>query len=177
MIDWELTFNIINALGSLATFLAFLLLFRKDKDKQTQIDKLTHVASELAQMKAIENQKLNLSVKPELRKDSSHYNGTDGEMDITIENIGERAILTKFNLISDDLILHNEHLPYTLQKGDSRKIFSRTKGETHIKDSEYQIEIHYFDKIGNSYISILKGKGLNNILTEAKLKPVNIPID
>lgn len=78
MIDWKLIFNIVNALGnlttffnivnalgSLATFFAFLLLLRKDEDKQSQIDKLTKVASELAQMKVIENQKLNLSVRPE----------------------------------------------------------------------------------------------------------------
>jgi len=173
MIDWELVFGVINALGSLATFFAFLLLFKKDKDKQTQIDQLTHVANELAQMKAIENQKLNLSIKPELRLGKSHYNGTDGEMDMTIENIGERAILTEFSLISDDIILHNEHLPFTLQKGDSRKIFSRIKSDKHIKDSEYQIKIHYHDKIGNYYISVLNGKGLKNILTEAELQPVN----
>jgi len=173
MIDWDLIFLIINALGSLATLFAFLFLFKKDKDKQVQIDRLTQVATELAQMKTIENQKLNLSVKPELRLDGSHYNGTDGDLNITIENIGERAILTRFDLISEDIVLHNEHLPYTLQRDSQRKIFGRTKGETHIKDCEYQIDIHYTDKIGNLYVSVIKGNGINNRISEAKLQPSN----
>lgn len=170
MIDWQLIFTIVNALGSLATFFTFLLLFRKDKNKQSQIDQLTHVANELAQMKVIENQKLNLSVKPELRLDGSRYNGTDGEMDIKIENIGERAKLIKFDLSSEDIILHNEHLPHILQNGDSRRIFARAIRDTHIKDCKYKIEIHYFDKIGNLYISTIDGVGLKNSLSDAILK-------
>jgi hypothetical protein len=41
------TFQIIHALGSLATFGAFLLLFRKDKNKQSQINKLINISSSL----------------------------------------------------------------------------------------------------------------------------------
>lgn len=37
-----LIFQIIGAIGSLATFGAFIALFRRDKDKQVQIDKLTN---------------------------------------------------------------------------------------------------------------------------------------
>lgn len=40
-----MTFQIISAIGSLATFGAFIFLFRRDKDKQEQIDKLTGIAS------------------------------------------------------------------------------------------------------------------------------------
>ena len=36
----ELIFKIITAIGSIATFGAFLYLFRRDNDKQTQIDKI-----------------------------------------------------------------------------------------------------------------------------------------
>ncbi len=41
----NLIFQIIAAFGSLATFGAFLMLFKKDKEKQKQIDKLTDIAT------------------------------------------------------------------------------------------------------------------------------------
>ena len=41
----NLVFQIIAALGSIATFGAFLMLFKKDKEKQNQIDKLTKIAT------------------------------------------------------------------------------------------------------------------------------------
>ena len=37
--------QIVGAIGSLATFGAFIFLFRRDKDKQSQIDKLTGIAT------------------------------------------------------------------------------------------------------------------------------------
>ncbi len=43
----QLTFNIINSIGALATFGAFLMLFFKDKNKQKQIDKLTSIVTVL----------------------------------------------------------------------------------------------------------------------------------
>lgn len=41
----NLIFQIIGAIGSFATFGAFIFLFRRDKDKQAQIDKLTSIAT------------------------------------------------------------------------------------------------------------------------------------
>lgn len=41
----NIIFQIIGAIGSLATFGAFVFLFRRDKDKQTQIDKLAGIAT------------------------------------------------------------------------------------------------------------------------------------
>lgn len=41
----NIIFQIISALGSLGTFGAFVYLFRRDKDKQTQIDKLASIAT------------------------------------------------------------------------------------------------------------------------------------
>lgn len=41
----KLLFEIIAAVGSLATFGAFVFLFRRDKDKQAQIDELTGIAA------------------------------------------------------------------------------------------------------------------------------------
>lgn len=41
----NLIFQVIGAIGALATFGAFLFLFRRDKDKQAQIDRLTGIAT------------------------------------------------------------------------------------------------------------------------------------
>ncbi|WP_343705889.1 hypothetical protein [Flavobacterium sp.] len=41
----NIIFQIISAIGSLATFGAFVFLFRRDKDKQVQIDKLAGIAT------------------------------------------------------------------------------------------------------------------------------------
>lgn len=47
MTKTELTFHIISAVGSLATFGAFIYLFKKDESKQEQIDKLSDIAAVL----------------------------------------------------------------------------------------------------------------------------------
>ncbi len=164
----NLAFQLIAAFGSLATFGSFIYLFRRDKDKQSQIDKLAKVVTNLKDLKEIENQKLNLSVRPDIKVKGCGYNGTDGELYIDIINIGEKAKLIEFELKSEDLILHNEHLPFVMEKNTTRKIFARTKGEKHIKDCEYQILIHYTDKIENKHISIIKGIAERGKLIETK---------
>lgn len=157
----KLVFDIITAIGSLATFGSFIFLFRRDNDKQKQIDHLSSLVNHLNNLSETENKRLNLLVIPDLRIRNSMYQGTDGELQITIENIGEKAILKNFNLTSDDIILHNEHLPYVMEKDTDRKIFARTKTPKHIKDSSYIIEILFTDKLGNDYKSVISGKGAN----------------
>lgn len=46
-IDWNIIFQFVGALGSLATVGAFIYLFRKDKEKQVQIDRLADIAGAL----------------------------------------------------------------------------------------------------------------------------------
>ena len=164
----SLTFQFIAAIGSLATVGSFIFLFRRDKDKQSQIDKLTNLVSALKDLKDIENKKLNLSIRPDIKLNGSGYNGTDGELTIDIENIGHKATLIKFDLKSDDLILHNEHLPFVMENNTTRKIFARTNGVKHIKDCEYEIQIHHLDRLGNLHISIIQGIGIRNTLKETK---------
>ncbi len=158
----KLLFDIIVAIGSLGTFGSFIFLFRRDKDKQKQIDYLSNLVSHLKNLSDVENKKLNLLVQPDLRIKNSMSHGTDGTLQIKIENIGEKAILEKFNLISDDIILHNEHLPYVMEKDTERQIFARTKSSKHINDSSYTIEVYYKDKLGNTYKSVINGTGINS---------------
>src|SRR5690606_12236148 len=155
----KLIFDLITAIGSLATVGSFIYLFRRDKDKQAQIDELTKIVSSLTSLQNIENQKLNLSVRPDIKQNGGGYQGYDGEWHLNIENIGEKTTLTKLELISDGLVLHNEHIPYVMEKNSTRKIFARTNSEKHVKDCEFILNIHHTDKIGNLHIVTFKGIG------------------
>ncbi len=196
-------FQIIGAIGSLATFGAFIFLFRRDKDKQTQIDKLTGIATILEaqnetmklqndliaqqvdifrntsilsgkdevaikELKEIEEKKLKLSVKPNLWLNGAGYKGYEGELTIDLNNKGENAKLLEFNLVSGDIVLHSKHLPYDLDKGERRYIFGKSNGEKPIKDSEYEIDVIYSDKLENKYLTKIIGKGANAKIVETK---------
>ena len=196
-IDYNLSnfiFGIFSALGSIATFGAFVFLFRRDKDKQTQIDKLTGIVTILEtqneimklhndliaqqvdifrntsilkendgnavrQLREIEEKKLKLSVKPNLWLNGAGYDGSRGELKIDLNNKGEVAKLIEFNLKSDDIILHNDNLPYDLEKGERRYIFGRAITHKHIKDCKYEIDVIYLDKLENKYVSKIEGIG------------------
>lgn len=199
----ELLFQIITALGSVATFGAFIMLFRKDKDKQAQISKLANIAATLEnqaeslnkqndllaqqvdifrntsilkgqddeaikKLREIEEQRLKLSVKPRIWSNGGFVKGFDGELEIDISNKGEVANLLEFNLVSEDIVLHNLHLPYELEKGHSRYIFARAKSNKQIKNCEYQLDVFYEDSLNNKYCTTFKGKGAIAKIIETK---------
>jgi hypothetical protein len=191
----QLTLNIINSVGSLATFGAFLLLFRNDKDKQKQINKLASIATILdaqnnslkkqndliaqqvdifrntsilknqdnnaiTKLKEIEEKKLKLSVAPVLWLNGA---GTrpNGELQIDLNNKGERAILDDFILNSGEIELHSKSIPYDLEKGERRYIFGRANSTKPISECDYEIEVLYHDKLNNKFSLIFTGKGAN----------------
>ncbi|MPL95106.1 hypothetical protein SDC9_41270 [bioreactor metagenome] len=199
----ELLFQIIAAIGSIATFGAFVMLFRKDKDKQAQITKLSIIAATLEnqaeslnkqndllaqqvdifrntsilkeqnqvaleKLRDIEEQKIKLSVKPNIWTNGGMEKGYQNELQIDISNKGEVANLLEFRLISDDLTLHNLHLPYELEKGKGRYIFAKGKSNKAIKNCEYQIDVIYEDSLKNRYCSTFIGKGAIAKITETK---------
>lgn len=154
MDNTEITFNIINSIGALATFGAFLMLFFKDKDKQKQIDKLTSIAK----LQEIEEKKLKLSVAPVLWLNGAGTRHT-GELQIDLNNKGERAIIDDFVLMSGEITLHSKSVPYDLEKGERRYIFARANGSKPISECEYEIEVLYHDSLNNKFSMILTGKG------------------
>jgi hypothetical protein len=119
----------------------------------------------LSQLREIEEKKLKLSVKPNLWLNGAGYT-YDGELTIDLNNKGEDAKLLEFNLISEDIILHSLSLPYDLEKGQRRFIFGRRKGNKHIKDCEYEIDVIYNDKLDNKYLLKIIGKGANVKIVE-----------
>lgn len=194
--EFDMFIQITTALGSLATFGAFLMLFRRDKDKQEQINKLTGIASfleaqnetmkehnnliaqqveifrntsilkgqdakALMELKEIEEKKYKLSVKPILWLNGAGYSGYSGELRIDLNNKGEVAEIINLKLISEDIILHPFHYPYSLEKDQRVEILGKSRGNKHIKDCDYEINITYRDKLENVYESKIVGKGAN----------------
>ena len=156
----ELTFSILNALGSIATFFAFLFLFRRDKDKQKQIDKLTHIAETLKSLKEIESKKLRISVRPDLCHNGAGVNGHEGELKIDLNNKGATAYFFSVILKNGDIELHNNKTPFEIEKDGRRYIFGRTNGLKNINNCDYEIELKYRDKADNEYFTIITGQGI-----------------
>jgi hypothetical protein len=190
----SLIFNILNAAGSVATFLAFILIFRKDKDKQAQIDKLSNIATVLEaqtevmrkqndlisqqvdifrntsilknqdenaikRFREIEEQKLRLSVMPNLWLNGASKSGYEGELKIDLNNKGETAHFHEVNLLSGDIILHNNRTPFEIEKGERRYIFAKAKDGQNLNDCKYEIELKYKDALRNDYTSVIRGQG------------------
>ena len=155
----QLTFNIINALGSIGTLGAFIFLFLKDRAKEKQIQALTEVVKLLAEQNKISEKRLRLTVTPDLWLNGAGYKGMEGELQIDLNNKGETAYLDNIRLISGDIVLHNLAVPYELEQEQRRYIFGRAKPNKHIKDCEYEVEVEYHDKLNYTFSLIIKGKG------------------
>jgi hypothetical protein len=89
----NLFFQIIGSVGSLATFGAFLFLFRRDKDKQTQIDKLTGIATYLeAQNEIMRQQNDLIAQQVEIFRNTSILKGQNEKELIKLREIEEKKL-------------------------------------------------------------------------------------
>ncbi len=162
--------QIIAALGSLAAIGAFIFLFRKDKKKQEQIDKLNEIASIFTKHNNFKEEREKIRLKPDLQKTLSSIIGSEGKLEIQIINKGETALIDDIKYITEDInFINNEkNFPFKLRKSNYYKIFGKTKGKKYIKNCEYEIIICFTDSIKNRYISKLQGKGEKVIIVETK---------
>jgi len=200
---FEIITKTITALGSLATFGAFIFLLRRDKNKQEQIDKINDLVSifstqneliaqqviilrdnlimqnkdqkTLLKIHDLEAKRLKLRSKPDLQKSQTGISGSDGTLEIQLINKGETAIIEDIKYFTEDINFINiKNLPFKLQKGNFIKIKGTTKCKKHIKICEYEMDICFTDSIKNKYISRLKGKGKDVKIFEAKeFKDIN----
>lgn len=150
--DWfDYIRDIITMIGYLATVGAFLYLFRRDNDKQKQIDSLSRLAF-------FEEEKLRLSLLPDLYKNGGMSSPGTREISFDLLNRGENARLISFSTTSEDIFLHSESLPYMLEKGGERLVFMRSKGKN-TNECEYIVTITYEDKSKNIYELKVTGRG------------------
>lgn len=148
-------------LASVGTFGAFVFLFRRDQDKQKQIDSLSSLA------RAAEEQ-LMLSVRPDLYKNGAMSNPGTAQISIDLLNRGEQAKLTEFKTNSEDIFLHSEGLPHMLNKDSERQIFAQSNGKN-TNNCEYLISVFYEDKLGNKFQLDITGIGSEVSFGDPKL--------
>lgn len=154
--------DLINALGSLATAGTFIYLVVMDWKKSKKISNLERVAMVLEKDLYLRYQPhlwLNgMSIKP------------DNKISFDLNNKGAWCKLTKFDVLSGDLILDesNKHLPWELEQpfnenllNDTtrRWIFCINNSGKSANDIECEINIIYEDRIGKKYSIILKAVG------------------
>jgi hypothetical protein len=165
-INWKLLFELITAIGSLATFGTFLFLFFKDKQKQDQIDKLTNIFEELQIQNKLNEKKFKVSLRPSLYLHGSTLNGTDGNLIIKIHNKGETAKILNCLLKSEDILSLNQAFPMELDKGKNIELPFKTKGIKNINDCDYELNIFYEDNAQNKYSLVIVGKGISMKITK-----------
>lgn len=132
----------------------------------------TKDSSDYKRIVEIEEKKLKLSIQPKIIISSVFSKGYAGEIQIRIQNLGEIAKLTKFNVTNGNLITHSEHLPYELLKSQSRYIFLRTIDGSNSNYATFRLEVDYEDKIGTKYrIVILRdAQSAGKIVEELELQ-------
>jgi hypothetical protein len=130
-------------------------IFRNTSILKEQNDKAIY------RLQEIEEKKLKLSIMPNLWLNGTSFKGRSGEFTIDLNNKGEEAKLIDFKLISNDIQLHSQSLPYDLSKGERRYIFGRIISGKHFDSSNIEIDIIYQDKLKNKYMSKIKGVGYN----------------
>ena len=161
--------QILAVLGSLATIGAFIFLFKKDKNKQEQIDKLNKIVSIFTKHNKSKEEIEKIRLQPDIQKSQSGISGSDGTLEIQLINKGETAIIEDIKYSTEDInFINTKNFPFKLRKGKFIKIKGKTKGEKHIKICEYEMDICFTDSIKNKYISRLKGKGVDVELFEIK---------
>ncbi len=160
--DWfDYLRDSVTIIGYLATVGTFLYLFRRDNDKQKQIDSLAKLA-------VLSEEQLVLSVRPDLYKNGASVRPVDGAISIDLLNRGENARLVKFNTTSPDITLLDNSLPWVLEKDSERLILAKSNGKNP-NDCEYVIEVVYEDKLNNQYKININGKGAHVNFDQAVL--------
>lgn len=152
-----------------AAAFAFWLIYKQFATEEPAEVKAAKPAVKVkSKLEELEEKKIRLSVKPRLTMNGGLSRGYEGELQLNLVNKGERASLKAFRVIEGEVILHNEHLPYELEKDQERKIFLRTKDRTNSNVVTYKVEIEYQDALDFKYISTFAGTGAQCKLIETQ---------
>jgi len=138
-------FQVAGALGSLATFGAFIFLFMKDKNKQRQIDELAIIARVLTEQNATNEKRLRIAIQPEFKKIGVKENSFP-----QLKNIGETALITNIQL--EPAIGNITAFPFPFYVHHDEELHYDVGGLT-IPNSFHltTLIINYKDKAGNGY--------------------------
>jgi hypothetical protein len=152
------------------TLLSIRKLFKKDKDKQAQIDELARQTGQLSKTNQLYEKRLRLIHKPRIWSNGGRVSPSKEQWSISLDNKGEEATITNIDIISGDMenavfLIHA--LPYELGKGDQSLFTGRSIGKNP-NDIELIIKVSYHDIEGYNYEAIFKWKGGATSLLETK---------
>jgi hypothetical protein len=145
-------------------------LFKRDDQKQEQIDELINQTKELARHNALYEKRIRMIHKPRIWSNGGSTAAYDSEWSIRIDNKGEDATITSLDIIGGDaenakFLIHG--LPFELDKGKSC-VFSGTCTEKNPNEIYLKIQVNYTDVEGYEYATIFDWKGGSTTLVETK---------
>lgn len=156
------------AVENAAAFAYWLIYKLYDETPNVKVSEAKPAVKVKSSLEELEEKKIRLSVKPRLAMNGGSSRGYEGELQLDLLNKGQRASLKNFRVIEGDVYLHNEHLPYELEKDVNRKIFLRTKDRANSNVASYKLEIEYEDALEFKYISTIEGTGAKCKLVDTK---------
>jgi len=154
------------AADSAAAF-AFWLIYKLYGKSNNSVEAKPVIKAK-SHLEELEEKRIRLSVKPRLEINGGFSRGLEGEIQLNLNNKGERASLKSFKVLEGNVTLHNEHLPFELEKGGGRKIFLKTKDQTNSNVATYKVVIEYEDALNFRYLSTIEGTGAQCKLIETQ---------
>lgn len=144
----------------IGVFIAFYQLFKKDEERQRQIDMLASQASELKKANDFNEKRLKLSVKPKIWLNGGQSNPTRRMLSIDVNNKGERAYFTTVEVLQGDVCLYQDFHGYELEKGAHFNLmFAPTSGEVLQHEITYKVRVIYHDEVFTEYELLIEAIG------------------
>lgn len=160
-------------IGGIAAFVAvgisFYQLFKKDKDKQKQINELANQTAELIKQTKLYDKRIRMAVKPGIWCNGSGRRGAEKEFHVHVDNRGEIAFLDRIEFLEGD--------PVTIRNWNSATIPIEKNGTIKITGNygsldpdtmNFKFKIQYHDREGYKYETIYEWKGGHAGILETK---------
>lgn len=174
METWNFIFLIISAIGSLATVGTFIFLFRRDSDKQQQIDKLASISMALKEQIEVQKDSSRYAFLPSPKLTKYDQIKADRDLAAYITNTGKPARVISVRNLGERFSLVQESAHKTPFYFASETTLSFTFNLSNAPNWFYDGEqilfhLYYEDEVRNIYKSILSGKVNNLILSPPML--------
>lgn len=162
---FDYTIEVVTLLGVLIaavyTLMSIRKLFKKDEDKQAQIDELARQTAQLITSNKLYEKRIRMIHKPRIWSNGGNTFAAKNEWGISLDNKGEEAIITNVEIVGGDVEYASFKpmgRPFNLEKGGHSRYAGRVK-DINPNDMELEIKVSYEDLEGYKYESYFKWKG------------------
>lgn len=149
--------------GIIAGIKTFKDLFKKDEKQQSQIDFQQKQISgqqdqinELIKLNRVFEKRVRMTVKPHLWTNGSGYNSTDFAVHISLDNRGEIAFYSGFEILEgeDAFTLQRWQQDIPIEKDNNIRLSGTTV--QHPKETYFKIKVLYYDRENYRYETIVE---------------------